>query len=101
MRTPFQNGYIDAIYFTEQPPDRADLSALSLCHALNQCSAFWDAYKDLIPSELETQAGHDFWLTRNHHGAGFWDRPELYGTHLADVLTRASHACGAVDVDFE
>lgn len=19
-------------------------------------------------------AGHDFWLTRNHHGAGFWDR---------------------------
>jgi hypothetical protein len=18
--------------------------------------------------------GHDFWLTRNHHGAGFWDR---------------------------
>lgn len=20
------------------------------------------------------QAGHDFWLTRNHHGAGFWDR---------------------------
>lgn len=22
----------------------------------------------------EEQAGHDFWLTRNHHGAGFWDR---------------------------
>jgi len=21
----------------------------------------------------EEQAGHDFWLTRNHHGAGFWD----------------------------
>lgn len=20
------------------------------------------------------QAGHDFWLTRNHHGTGFWDR---------------------------
>jgi len=20
------------------------------------------------------QVGHDFWLTRNHHGAGFWDR---------------------------
>lgn len=20
------------------------------------------------------QAGHDFWLTRNHHGVGFWDR---------------------------
>lgn len=22
----------------------------------------------------EEQAGHDFWLTRNGHGAGFWDR---------------------------
>jgi hypothetical protein len=21
-----------------------------------------------------SQAGHDFWLTRNGHGAGFWDR---------------------------
>ena len=22
----------------------------------------------------DEQAGHDFWLTRNGHGAGFWDR---------------------------
>lgn len=22
----------------------------------------------------ESQLGHDFWLTRNGHGAGFWDR---------------------------
>lgn len=22
----------------------------------------------------DSQAGHDFWLTRNGHGAGFWDR---------------------------
>ncbi len=21
----------------------------------------------------EERAGHDFWLTRNHHGCGFWD----------------------------
>ncbi len=21
----------------------------------------------------EEQAGHDFWLTRNHHGCGYWD----------------------------
>jgi len=25
--------------------------------------------RDLGPE----QAGHDFWLTQNHHGAGFWD----------------------------
>ena len=30
------------------------------------------AYK-MRPYDVE-QAGHDFWLTRNGHGAGFWDR---------------------------
>lgn len=23
--------------------------------------------------------GHEFWLTRNRHGAGFWDNPEKWG----------------------
>jgi hypothetical protein len=34
----------------------------------------------------EDRAGHDFWLTRNGHGAGFWDRGlgEL-GDRLADA----------------
>lgn len=34
------------------------------------------------------QAGHDFWLTRNGHGAGFWDRG------LEDVGKALSEACG-------
>jgi len=38
------------------------------------------------------QAGHDFWLTRNRHGAGFWDRN--YPERIAEVLTRGSHAYG-------
>ena len=35
----------------------------------------------------DQQAGHDFWLTRNGHGAGFWDKPEIYGQENADKLT--------------
>lgn len=35
-----------------------------------------------------SQHGHDFALTRNHHGAGFWDRG--YGD-LGDSLTDAAH----------
>jgi hypothetical protein len=33
------------------------------------------------------QAGHDFWLTREGHGAGFWDGawPEPQATFLTDV----------------
>lgn len=36
-------------------------------------------------------AGHDFWLTRNHHGAGFWDGgwPEPYATQLTELAHRA------------
>lgn len=47
----------------------------------------------------EAQIGHDFWLTRNHHGAGFWDRftaePQAsYGRHL----TEAAEAYGSCDL---
>lgn len=34
----------------------------------------------------EAHAGHDFWLTRNGHGAGFWDRG------LDDIGERLSEA---------
>lgn len=39
------------------------------------------------------RAGHNFFLTRNHHGAGFWDGdwPEPDG----DILTKASHEAGS------
>jgi hypothetical protein len=40
------------------------------------------------------QAGHDFWLTRNHHGAGFWDRGL---GEVGDRLTKAAHVYGGVD----
>lgn len=40
--------------------------------------------------------GHDFYLTRNRHGAGFWDRysgdsPEA---RAGDRLTSAAHVYG-------
>ena len=36
------------------------------------------------------RAGHDFWLTRNGHGAGFWDRDELEAGGLGKALTQAT-----------
>jgi hypothetical protein len=35
----------------------------------------------------DEQAGHDFWLTRNHHGCGFWDGD--WPTEAGDRLTNA------------
>ena len=44
----------------------------------------------------DSQAGYDFWLTRNGHGAGFWDR-YAGGTDegkAGDVLTKAAKVYG-------
>jgi hypothetical protein len=38
-------------------------------------------------------AGHDFWLTRNGHGAGFWDRGL---DELGERLTAAADTFGEV-----
>lgn len=43
----------------------------------------------------ESSFGHDFWLTRNRHGAGFWDRG--LGT-LGKKLTEWAHTFGSSDV---
>ena len=41
------------------------------------------------------QAGHDFWLTRNGHGTGFWDRDDsVYTPAAAKRLTAASKDYG-------
>jgi hypothetical protein len=40
--------------------------------------------------------GVDFWLTRNHHGAGFWDRGD---ESFFKELTDAAHAFGSLDSD--
>jgi hypothetical protein len=38
------------------------------------------------------RAGHDFWLTRNGHGAGFWDGD--WEEAAGERLTAACEACG-------
>lgn len=43
----------------------------------------------------DTQIGHDFWLTRNGHGAGFWDRG--LGA-IGDQLTAACKAFSSIDL---
>jgi hypothetical protein len=49
-----------------------DLAPLTLARIEADCARFRDENAHDIEGR-EAQAGHDFWLTRNHHGAGFWD----------------------------
>jgi hypothetical protein len=69
------------------------------------CAQFQADNADLLRQwydhgETAARAGHDFWLTRNHHGAGFWDR--FYGDHpackIGNALTAYAHAVGSRDL---
>lgn len=105
----FTRAYIEAIYFTEtgdtdQPDSEAELTPDARVSCINECRQFQEANAALLQRAYacdayngkewtpQAQAGHDFWLTRNGHGAGFWDRglPDDIG----DALTQAAKDCG-------
>lgn len=72
-----------------------DIAPAALASAREDCEAFWrDHWQDMESDP--GRAGHDFWLTRNRHGAGFWDGdwPEPAATRLTD----AAHVYGWVDL---
>lgn len=48
--------------------------------------------------DLPYLAAHDFFLTRNGHGAGFWDKPEKYGSKESDCLTHIAVEMGESNV---
>ena len=64
--TPAGGNPFDANYGPE------DLAPETLEMMKADCSKFQAENTQDIGSALE-QAGHDFWLTRNHHGCGFFD----------------------------
>ena len=68
----------------------------TLAKMTETCNKFLEENRELIDAESveERQVGHDLWLTRNGHGTGFWDRPEVYGEENAKKLTDAAHKLG-------
>lgn len=99
--------YIEAVYFTEtgddeQPPATATLSDYERWRCWQACRNFADAAEGLTLAHgvTEEQLGHDLWLTRNHCGTGFWDRPEIYGEEHAILFTRVARAMGEHNIEF-
>lgn len=72
-----------------------DISEETLKEMIEDCRQFQSDHHDLIAND-PSRAGHDFWLTRNRHGAGFWDGdwPEKAGKQLTD----AAHIWGSYDL---
>lgn len=108
----FYNSYIACMMWAssldaEQPGlSTDDLAPELIAQARADCDAFYAANAEAINCDdapnandgtgCDGMAGHDFWLTRCGHGAGFWDGhwPEPYATQLDN----ASKAFGNVDL---
>lgn len=72
-----------------------------------ECKAFFEGNKGYIDdvyfigrrsgdTSVEAMAGHDFALTRNGHGAGFWDGSWTYEVGI--LMTAASDLAGPLEV---
>ena len=73
----------------------SDVSATAKCEARADIEAFLAACDGLDMSGITAeQLGHDLWLTRCGHGAGFWDRGL---GQLGDALTIRAESMGARD----
>jgi len=101
---PFIQGYIEALFFTceEELGDKgfSDLDPATLGEILTTCEAFQMAAADLLTEAYTrdydaTQAGRDYWFTRNGHGVGYWDRKQLDGA-LGEALTARAKSFGEV-----
>ena len=102
----FISATISALYFTDtggedQPTVNAEISEETLLDVQADCRSFWRRFGCYVTNvQVDNpgieQAGHDFWLTRNGHGAGFWDGdwPEPY----AEILTKGSKAYGEFSI---
>ena len=72
-----------------------DLTTGTVDEMRADCADFYDANADDLADMTPEQAGHDFWLTRNGHGAGFWDRGL---GELGERLSDAARVYGGVDL---
>lgn len=110
-RDAFMRGYFEAALWSSLDDDDlpmdgrysvSDFSVKAIMEMIHDCKEFQQdnasllaqAYED--PRYDEARAGFDFWLTRNRHGAGFWDRglPYLVWRELTD----ATRAYGSADL---
>lgn len=72
-----------------------DLAPETVAKMKADCQKFLVENDEDIGIEYE-RAGHDFWLTRNGHGAGFWDGD--WEEEAGERLTKSAHAFGQADL---
>lgn len=69
-----------------------DVTEQTVKQVREECRQFIEANARWLEGEDPARAGHDFYLTRNRHGAGFWDGD--YQPEQGKALTEAAHVWG-------
>lgn len=103
---PMERSYLDTLLFSESDDEGSSLDATygrrnihpsAIKQAIEDCQSFLESLspkaKRAVNGNLE-RSGHDLVLTRNHHGAGFWDGD--WDDSIQEELTRSAHALGEV-----
>lgn len=99
----FVNSYLHtAIWVTIESGECSDFTKEAKKCAEIDCQKFIDLVVDkfgfekatelltINGTDLEYLTPHDFFLTRNGHGTGFWDKENIYGESEAHILTEIS-----------
>lgn len=110
----FTTAYLEAALWSSNDDDDrsldtdyavSDIHPETLAKIVQDCAKFQADHDDLINDDnvavqsehsCDARAGHDFWLTRNGHGAGFWDGD--WTEPAATELTSASKMFGEVNL---
>lgn len=85
----------DNIIYPFNDKNEDDFSDEAKKQAYGEIAWFIDSAGSAIDDIADESIGHDIWLTRNGHGAGFWDRG--YDSDIEEVLEQLSKELGSTD----
>lgn len=110
-RDVFTLAYVEAALWSsmddnDEPLDKnyswKDIAPETLKNMEIDCKRFQEENRDLYIKAgwSDEQAGHDFWLSRNGHGAGFFDRvtDTEENSKIGDILQDKAKEYGQVDL---
>ncbi len=86
----------DGIPLDDSKYANVEWSSEALKQIETDCQSFQEQIKSIPVLRSESGIAHDFWLTRNHHGAGFWDGD--YPKEVGERLTQIAHSFGESNI---
>lgn len=87
----FTKSYVECLQWVQEDNDLS-LSSADMDDIERDCRRFQKRAAKYLKDLDALQCGHDFYLTRNGHGSGFWDRG--YDEKIAVMLCKISKEFG-------